>query len=152
MTPEQFAAKINEWARGTMLAWHGTRFVSAGHGRAVATLEFKPELTQLTGRFHAGAIVALADETATCASMWETNPSGELRPELFPLTLQLSVNLIRNAGSGTLTAKAQIVHRGRTTLVVDVEVFDDQRRLIAKLAATQLAPAAPPAEARSKTR
>ena len=28
--------------------------------------------------------------------MWETNPSGELRPELFPLTLQLSVNLIRN--------------------------------------------------------
>jgi hypothetical protein len=35
--------------------------------------------------------------------------------------------------------------------VVDVEVFDDQRRLIAKLAATQLAPAAPPAEARSHT-
>src|SRR5207302_5242566 len=89
---------------------------------------------------------ALADETATCASLWETNPSGELRPELFPLTLQLSVNLIRNADHGTLTAEAKIVHRGRTTLVVDVEVFDAQRRLIAKLAATQLSPAAPPAE------
>jgi acyl-coenzyme A thioesterase PaaI-like protein len=49
-----------------------------------------------------------------------------------------------------LTAEAQIVHRGRTTLVVEVLVFDDQRRLIAKLAATQLAPAAPPAEARPR--
>jgi 1,4-dihydroxy-2-naphthoyl-CoA hydrolase len=151
VTPEQFLNKLAGWARGTMIDSHGTRFLSVGSGRAVAQLDFKPALAQLTGRFHAGAIVALADETATCASLWETNPSGELRPELFPLTLQLSVNLIRNAGSGTLTAEAKIVHRGRTTLVVDVEVFDDQRRLIAKLAATQLAPAAPPDEARSHT-
>ena len=42
------------------------------------------------------AIVALADETATCAAMRETTPSGTFRPDLFPLTLQLSVNLIRN--------------------------------------------------------
>ena len=47
-----------------------------------------------------------------------------VRPDLFPLTLQLSVNLIRNASHGTLTAEAQIVHRGRTTLVVEVSVFD----------------------------
>jgi uncharacterized protein (TIGR00369 family) len=151
VTPEQFLERLTGWARGTMIESHGTRFVSVGAGRAVAQLDFKPTLAQLTGRFHAGAIVALADETATCAAMWETNPSGELRPELFPLTIQLSVNIVRNAGSGTLTAEAKIVHRGRTTLVVDVEVFDDQRRLIAKLAATQLAPAAPPAEARSET-
>jgi len=151
VTPEEFLKKLAGWARGTMIESHGTRFVSVGAGRAVAELDFKPTLAQLTGRFHAGAIVAFADETATCAAMWETNPSGELRPELFPLTLQLSVNLIRNADGGTLTAEAKIVHRGRTTLVVDVEVFDDQRRLIAKLAATQLAPAAPPAETRPHT-
>ncbi|OLB00932.1 MAG: hypothetical protein AUG87_09845 [Candidatus Rokubacteria bacterium 13_1_20CM_4_70_14] len=70
-----------------------------------------------------------------------------VRPDLFPLTLQLSVNLIRNASHGTLTAEAQIVHRGRTTLVVEVSVFDWQRRLIVKLVVTQLAPAAPPATA-----
>jgi len=149
VTPEEFLKRLAGWSRGTMIESHGTRFVSVGPGRAAAELDFKPALAQLTGRFHAGAIIALADETATCASLWETNPSGELRPELFPLTLQLSVNLVRNADHGTLTAEAKIVHRGRTTLVVDVEVFDAQRRLIAKLAATQLAPAAPPAETRS---
>src|SRR3989442_4729651 len=140
MTPEAFAQKINEWGRGTMIERHGTRFLTAGKGRAVAQVDFKPELTQLTGRFHAGAIVALADETATAAAMWETNPTAELRPDLFPLSLQLSVNLIRNTNRGTLTAEAEIVHRGRTTLVIDVRVSDDQGRLVAKLTATQLIP------------
>jgi len=150
VTPEAFLKKLSAWVRGTMIESHGTRFVSVGPGRAAAELDFKPSLAQLTGRFHAGAIIAFADETATCAAMWETNPSGTLRPELFPLTLQLSVNLIRNTERGTLTAEAQIVHRGRTIVVVEVQVLDDQRRLIARLTATQLAPAAPPAGARSR--
>src|SRR5712691_8658781 len=134
ITAAQFVERLNtEWSRGTMLEAHGTRFVSVGEGRAVARLDWKRELTQLTGRFHAGAIIAFADETATAAAMWETNPSAELRPELFPLTLQLSVNLIRNTDRGTLTAEALIVHRGQTTLVIDVVVVDERKRLIAKL-------------------
>ena len=140
MTPKEFAEKLNEWARGTMIDSHGTRFVSVGEGRAVAQLDFKPALSQLTGVFHAGAIIALADEAATAAAMWEGNPTGELKPELFPLTLQLSVNLIRNTDRGTLTAEAMSIHRGRTTVVVEVRVTDDQHRLVATLMATQLAP------------
>ena len=140
LEPTAFAAKFNAWKRGTMIEAHGTRFVTAGQGRAVAQLDFKPELAQLTGLFHAGAIIALADETATAAAMWETNPTGELKPELFPLTLQLSVNLIHNTNHGTLTAEAQVVHRGRTTIVVEVKVTDTQARLVAALVATLLAP------------
>ena len=140
LDPAAFAAKFNEWKHGTMIASHGTHFLTAGQGRAVAQLPFKPALSQLTGLFHAGAIIALADETATAAAMWELNPTGELTPELFPLTLQLSVNLIRNTNHGTLTAEAQVMHRGRTTIVVDVKVTDDQQRLIAAVVATLLAP------------
>jgi uncharacterized protein (TIGR00369 family) len=140
VTPEEFATRMQDWVRGTMIEAHGTRFLTAGNGRAVARLDFKPALAQLTGLFHAGAIIALADETATAAAMWETNPTGDFRPELFPLTLQLSVNLLRNTDRGTLTAEATIVHRGRTTLVVEVQVRDERARLIAKLVATLLAP------------
>ena len=121
MTSHEFAAKINERARGTMIEVHGTRFVTAGQGRA--------------------------EVTATAAAMWETNPTAEFQPGQFPLTLQLSVNLIRNANRGTLVAEAEIVHRGRTTLAVDVRVSDEQRRLIARLTATLLAPATPVATA-----
>jgi hypothetical protein len=85
MTPKEFAAKINEWARGTLIASHGTQFLTAGEGRA---REFRPEL---------------------------------------------------NTDSGTLTAEAEVIQRGRTKLVVDGQVVDDERRLVAKLLATQLA-------------
>jgi acyl-coenzyme A thioesterase PaaI-like protein len=44
-------------------------------------------------------------------------------------------------------AEAEIVHRGRTTLVVDVRVSDERGRLIAGLTATLLAPATPAATA-----
>ena len=140
LDPEAYAEKINGWAKGTMIESHGTRILSAGEGRAVAELPFKPELSQPTGLFHGGAIIAFADETATAASMWETNPTGEFKPELFPLTLQISANLIRNTNRGVLRAEAEIIHRGRTTLVVEVKVRDELGKLIASLLVTQLIP------------
>jgi uncharacterized protein (TIGR00369 family) len=79
--------------------------------------------------------------------MRETNPNADFRTGQFPLTPQLSVNLIRKANRGTLVTGAEIVHRGRTTPVVDVRVLDEHRRLIAKLTATLLAPAVPVATA-----
>jgi len=30
VTPEEFAQRIDEWARGTMVEAHGTRFLLAG--------------------------------------------------------------------------------------------------------------------------
>lgn len=142
MTPVEFAERINEWARGTMVTNHGTRGGPAGRGRAAATLDFKPGLTQLTGRLPAGGIVALAGETATAAAIWETNPSAELRQEPFPLTPRLAVDLVDNVDRGPLTAEAEIAHRGRTTIVVEVRVRDDAGRLAARLGATQLTPSA----------
>ena len=116
MTPETLAARIGEWGCGTMIAGRGSRLLSAGEGRAVARLDFKPEPTRLTGPFHAGAIIALADETAPAAARGEIDPTGEFRPELSPLALQMSANLTRNTDQGTLVAEAEIVRRGRTTM------------------------------------
>jgi len=140
LDPEAFARRLNMRKQGTMIEAHGTEFLRAGEGHAVARLAFKPGLTQLTGLFHAGAIIALADETATAAAMWETNPTADFKPELFPLTIQLSVNLIRNTNQGEITAEAHIIHRGRTTMVTEVKVQDEQERLLATVVVTVLVP------------
>lgn len=140
LDPEAFARQLNTQKQGTMIEAHGTEFLRAGEGHAVARLAFKPSLTQLTGLFHAGAIIALADETATAAAMWETNPTANLKPERFPLTIQLSVNLIRNTNQGVITAEAHIIHRGRTTMVIEVKVQDEQERLLATVVVTVLVP------------
>src|SRR5512146_1071187 len=138
MTPQEFAQHLNRLYAGTMM--QDMEMLHAGEGRARGRVEFKPHLRQLTGLFHAGVIMGLADTTATAAAMWEVNRDGEFRPELFPLSIQVSTNLIRNVDRGALTAEAELVHRGRSTMVVDVRVIDDQSRLIAKATVTLLVP------------
>jgi 1,4-dihydroxy-2-naphthoyl-CoA hydrolase len=141
MTPQEFAQRLNRLYAGTMM--QDMEMLHAGEGRARGRVEFKPHLRQLTGLFHAGAIMGLADTTATAAAMWEVNPDGEFRPELFPLSIQVSTNLIRNTDRGALTAEAELVHRGKSTMVADVRVTDDQSRLIAKATVTLLVPKPP---------
>jgi uncharacterized protein (TIGR00369 family) len=75
--------------------------------------------------------------------MWEINPDGDFRPELFPLSIQVSTNLIRNTDRGTLTADAELINRSKTTMVADVRVTDDRSRLIAKATVTMLIPRPP---------
>jgi uncharacterized protein (TIGR00369 family) len=66
-----------------------------------------------------------------------------LKPELFPLSIQVSTNLIRNTGRGALIADAELVHRGKITIVADVRVTDERSRLIAKVSVTLLVPKPP---------
>ena len=145
MTPQAFAQHLNRLYAGTMM--QDIEMLHAGEGSARGRVEFKPHLRQLTGLFHAGVIIGLADTTATAAAMWEVNsdlaPDGEFRPELFPLSIQVSTNLIRNTGRGALTADAELVHRGKSTIVADVRVTDDESRLIAKATVTLLVPKPP---------
>jgi len=90
--------------------------------------------------FHIGAIMTFAEETASAAGMWQFNPTNALKPDLIPLTFQLNFNQVRNASRGKLMADAEIVHRGRTLLVVEVKVHDDDGKLIATMSVTQMAP------------
>ncbi len=134
-----WAQEFNRRIGGTMIASHGTRFVEVSAERAVLQLDFKPELTQMTGLFHAGAIIGLADEACTALASAHAMQTG-WDPARFPLTIQLSANLIRNAGRGTLVAEALPIHKGRTTVVVQSTVKDEAGRLLATVTATQLVP------------
>ena len=136
-----------DWARaftrrmaGTMIGSHGTRFVLVSAERAVLELDWKPELTQLTGLFHAGAIISLADEACTALASAHTMGATGWDPQKFPLTVQLSASLIRNSDRGTLIAEAVPLHKGRTTLVIQSTVRDEQGRLLATVTATQVVP------------
>ena len=124
--------------RGTMLETIDYRVIEANDEHVLAEMAFRPELAQLTGLFHTGALLTLADTAATTACLHALDPSGSFEPGRFPLAVQLSANLIRNTGSGTATAEAKLVHRGRTTLVVQTTVRDDQARTLAIVTTTHL--------------
>jgi 1,4-dihydroxy-2-naphthoyl-CoA hydrolase len=136
--PRIAAERLNERAKGTNVEARGTRFIEVSAERAVAELAFRPDLAQLTGLFHGGVILSLADETATACSMANVMPEGTWNPAQFPLTIQLSANLIRNTNTGKLIAEAIPLHRGRTSMVMQTTVRDEQGRVMALVTATLL--------------
>jgi 1,4-dihydroxy-2-naphthoyl-CoA hydrolase len=136
--PKIAAERLNERAKGTNVEARGTHFLEVSAARAVAELAFRPDLAQLTGLFHGGVILSLADETATACSVASVMPDGVWDPAKFPLTIQLSANLIRNTNTGKLIAEAVPLHRGRTSMVMQTTVRDEQGRVMAVITATLL--------------
>ena len=124
----------------------GYRLLEVNAERAVATLPFAPAVAQLTGLFHAGALLTLADATATYLCLHNVYAGGVIDdPARFPLTIQISANLVRNTNTGVVTAEARLRHRGRTTLVVETTVRDDQARTLVIVTTTHLTLGAPAA-------
>lgn len=131
-------AQAQERIRGTFIEQIGFTLLTADDEHAVATMPFTPALQQLTGVFHAGALVTLADTTATFACMYWATGGLDGRAEQFPFTIQLSSNFIRNTNQGTVQAEAKPLHRGRTTMVVETQVTDTAGRLLIVVTTTHL--------------
>jgi hypothetical protein len=117
----------------------GTRFLRVHDGKALAQRTLHPGLSPWSAP---GAIITLANVAAAAAGTSALTPTAFPAPGVVPLTVQLSVNLFREASRGTLTAEAEIIYRGRSTLIVDVKVRDEQQSLVATLVVIQLAPRA----------
>ena len=87
-------------------------------GYARGTLPLSEKVMQPSHVYHAGAIVTLADEVASAAihglNQWTEE---EMYKKPFPYSIQISVNLLTNDPVGPLTAEANVVRRGRITVV-----------------------------------
>jgi len=125
-------------AASTMMATIGYRLVDVNDERALAEMPFRDEVAQLTGLFHTGALLALADSCATALCMHQVDPTGAVDPSRFPFAIQLSANLVRNSGRGTAAAEARWVHKGRTTQVVETSVRDSDGRLLVAVTTTHV--------------
>jgi uncharacterized protein (TIGR00369 family) len=131
-------AQAQERIRGTFIELIGLKILEVNSERAVTEMPFAPQLLQLTGVFHAGALLTLADTTATLASMYWSSGTLDGSAEQFPFTIQLSTNLLRNTNHGTVRAEATPVHRGRTTMVVETRLTDTDGRLLIVMTTTHL--------------
>lgn len=131
---------LTDRAGGTLIETLGIQLTAVEGGRASGEMEFRPELQQLTGLFHAGAILSLADTVATSAAISALSTDGDLDLTRFPLAIQISVNLIGNARDGKLLAEALTIHSGRSTIVVETRVTDSLGKSVVVTTTTLLVP------------
>lgn len=99
-------------------------------GRVLLRLPFSDSLLQSLGRVHGGAIFSLADH----ASGWAAYST--LEPDERCATLEMKINYIAAVHNEDCLADARVVHRGRTSIVVEAEIKTAADKLVAKTLAT----------------
>jgi 1,4-dihydroxy-2-naphthoyl-CoA hydrolase len=111
----------------------GIEFVTATPDAVVARIEWAEDLCTTGGAMHGGAVMALADSTGgACAFL--NLPDGAAGTT----TIESKTNFLRAVRAGFVEATSRPLHAGRTVVVVDTEVRDDQGRLVARVTQSQL--------------
>ena len=99
---------------------------------AIFEMPFAPHNVTVGTMVHGGAIAALVDAAATAAS-WA---SLDIEPTARGSTLGFSINYLEPAIETVLVATAKVVRRGRSVVVVGVDVHDRNAKLVAQASVT----------------
>ncbi len=138
LSPSAFVAQVQTRIPNTFIDLLGIHLREVSDEHADAEMLFTKKLQQLTNVFHAGALVSLADTTATFACLYWMHDPLDGSQSSFPLTIQLSTNFLRNTGHCMVKARAVPVHRGRTTTIVETRITDADERLLNVVTTTHL--------------
>ena len=122
---------------GNIIAVMRMRVVSEAPELVVLSLPQGPGVRQGTGVFAAGALMQLADVGATSLYFQALRADGIEQPP-FPLSIQISMNLIRNTNTGDAISESRFLHRGRTLVVVESRVRDEGGRLLCTVTSTHV--------------
>jgi uncharacterized protein (TIGR00369 family) len=121
------------WVQETMpfAGLIGVRLVAAAPEEVRGRLQWAPERCTGGSVLHGGALMAFADTMgAICAIL-------NLRPGEGTSTIESKTNFFRAVRSGTVEAVSRPLHVGRTTVVVQTDLLDDQGRRVAQVTQTQ---------------
>ena len=110
----------------------GLELVAAAPEEVRARLAHRDDLTTAGGVLHGGTLMALADAAgAYCAFLNLPAGSGGTA------TIESKTNFFRAVPGGHVHSVSRPLHVGRTTIVVETDLFDDEERRVARVTQTQ---------------
>jgi uncharacterized protein (TIGR00369 family) len=130
---ERVEAMIRKEAPGAPVArLIGFDVVEVERGRAAFEMEAGPRHANPMGTLHGGILCDLAD--AAMGIAW----ASELEDGDSFTTLELKINFLKPVWNAKLRAEARVVKRGRTVGLVECDVFDEKKSLVARASSTCL--------------
>ncbi|MFT9847504.1 hotdog fold thioesterase [Aneurinibacillus sp. REN35] len=93
--------------------------------RVTATMPVNAKTHQPFGLLHGGASVVLAETVASMGTWNLIDQETEMA-----VGLEINANHIRGKRDGIVTAVATPLHKGRTTMVWDIKIMDEEEKLI----------------------
>jgi uncharacterized protein (TIGR00369 family) len=110
----------------------GMKVIEAGEGKSKLMMSVSPELLNVYGMLHGGAVASLLDSACSIAA------GTFLEPGEICVTVDLRVNFIANLSSGEIIAEGTLIHKGKQTCVARAEARDQGGNLIAAAMSTHL--------------
>ena len=104
--------------------------------RAVCRMPFTDGVRSATGVVHAGAMLWLADLTATFLARHGTEVAADGRG--FPLMIDLHASVLANQQGGYVTAESTVVRRGRRVTVFRTRVHGTDGKALAEVTTTHI--------------
>ena len=110
----------------------GLELVAASAEAVQARLAWAERLCTAGGVLHGGALMALAD-TAGAYLAYLNLPEGAGGTA----TIESKTNFFRGVREGHVHASSRLLHKGRTTIVVETDLRDDAGKHVARVTQTQ---------------
>jgi 1,4-dihydroxy-2-naphthoyl-CoA hydrolase len=109
----------------------GIELAAAAPEEVRGAMRWRPELCTIDGVLHGGALMSFADTLgAVCAFL--NLPEGAATT-----TVESKTNFFRAVRGGHVTGVTRPLHAGRRFIVVQTDLLDDERRLVAQTTQTQ---------------
>ncbi|WP_108670686.1 hotdog fold thioesterase [Peribacillus acanthi] len=109
----------------TMISALGMEIVELSDGKVIATMPVDERTRQPFGLLHGGASVALAETVASIGAYHLVNQETEA-----VVGLEINANHIKGKRDGVVTAIGTVAHKGKSTMVWDIRIVDEQEQLI----------------------
>lgn len=109
----------------TIMGALGIKMGELSAERVTATMPVHAATHQPFGLLHGGASVVLAETVASIGTWNLIDQENEIA-----VGLEINANHLRPKQSGIVTAVATPLHKGRTTMVWDIKIVDEEEKLI----------------------
>jgi len=117
---------INQFTtKNTVMETLGIEITEYTPERVVATMPVTPKTHQPLGIMHGGVSVVIAETVASSGSYQFIDPARQRA-----VGLEINANHIRSKRDGVVTAVGVPIHVGRSTLVWDIRIYDEQDKLV----------------------
>ncbi len=123
---DEAAQRMNELQGENFGGDIGLVVESLDKDRVVGTLQIQPRHLQPFGIVHGGVYCAIVETLASLGSFYNLD-QGRLAAGIENHT-----SFLRSIGSGTVTGVAVAVNLGRTLHLWEVEIRDEEKRLVAR--------------------
>lgn len=111
---------------------NGVELTAASVEEVVGRLAWAPDRCTVAGTMHGAALITLADSLGAIAAFLNL-PEGAVATS----TIETKTNLFRAVRGGTVTGTTTVLHAGRSTIVVQTDLRDDDGRRVALTTQTQ---------------